>query len=236
MKTLPRIVVCVAVTLAGVSALSAQKNASGADAAAIAVTSKDKQTTIITAHPAGGTPYVDENAGENVIFSNFATAYPNGVYWCCEGLTVSGPYSPGFVEWWHAAAFTPAANATVAKVIVPVQLLSGDHTNIILSLNADNGGLPGTVLEEWNLNNLSEAGTCCAVQSRTSSGIALTAGQQYWIVGSTGADSDVFASWSMADNDQVDSFLSAGYTNQAGGGQWIASTTNLTVAFAVLGK
>jgi hypothetical protein len=180
------------------------------------------------------TPYVDENAGATTIFSNLATAYPKGLYWCCQGATVSGPDSPFFVEWWHAAAFTPAVNATATKVVVSIGYLGGGGS-VILSLNADNNGIPGAVLEQWTLSDLSEAGTCCTLQTRSSSGIALTAGQQYWVVATTGPNSDVWASWNMADNDQVDSFLNAGYTNQNSNG-WVSSTSNLNVVFGVFGQ
>jgi len=213
------------------TALSAQKQKGVTGA----VTSKDKKTTMIPTASGARTAYVDDNAGLTVIFSNLATDYPNGLYWCCQGSTVSGPNSPFFVEWWHAAAFTPSSNATAAKVTVSIGYLGG-RGSIILSLNADNGGIPGAVLEQWNLYDLGQAGTCCSVQSKKVSGIALTAGQQYWIVASTDADSDVWTAWNQADNDQVDSFLNAGYTNQFGNPAWQSYTTNLNVAFAVYGQ
>lgn len=224
------VLLCLAVLLASVSALSAQKN----HQAPSAVTSKDKQTTFITHSSAPATPYVDENAGATIIFSNLALAYPKGLYWCCQGATVSGPNSPFFVEWWHAAPFTPAANATAKKIVVSLGYLGGDGS-VILSLNADNNGLPGAVLEHWTLSNLGEAGTCCTVQSANSAGVPLTAGQQYWIVASTTSASNVWAEWNQADNDQVDSFLNAGYTNQNSNG-WVSSTGNLNVVFGVFGQ
>jgi hypothetical protein len=231
MRPASRIVLCLAVLTLVSSALWAQKRKPVAGV----ITSSDKKTTFVTNPSAVHTPYVDDNAGSTVIFSNLATAYPNGLYWCCQGVSVSGPNSPGFVEWWHAAAFTPAANATATKVTVSIGWLAGGGS-ILLSLNADNGGVPGAVLEQWTLYELGEAGTCCAVQSKKVSGIPLSAGQQYWIVASTTAKSSVWAEWNQADNDQVSNFVNAGYTNQSENPAWTSYTTNLNVAFAVYGQ
>jgi hypothetical protein len=233
MKSAFRIVLCAMVILAAISLLSAQTN----HVVRGAVTTKDKKTTIITAPSGINTSYIDDNAGLKTIFSNLATAYPKGLYWCCEGATISGPDTPPlFIEWWHAAAFTPTSSATVKKVVISIGYLSGNDTSVILSINADDAGIPGTALEQWNVNNLGEAGTCCTVQSKNSSGVKLTAGQQYWVVVSTGPNSDVNASWNLADNDQVDSFFNAGYTNQNGGGPWVSSSTNQNVVFGVFGQ
>jgi hypothetical protein len=201
-----------------------------------AVTSKNKQITTITTPGSEHTPYVDENAGLTVIYSNLAVDYPNGLYWCCQTATISGPKSLILVEWWHAAAFTPTADATATKIVLPMQYLAGKDTSVILSLNEDNGGIPGTVLEQWNLGKLSEPGICCTILSKAVSGIPLTAGQQYWLVASTSDDSDVWAGWPVADSDQIDSVLNAGYTNQFGTPAWQAYETNINVAFAVYGK
>lgn len=205
-------------------------------AASQAVTTQNKQTTIISTRSAVHTPYVDENAGLSVIYSSLATDYPDGLYWCCQGSTVSGPNSPILVEWWEAAAFTPGANTTAAKVQVAIGFIGGNDKELILSLNADQGGVPGAVLEQWVLSGLEGAGTCCSVESKAVSGVALTGGQQYWIVASTGPNSDVWASWNQADSDQIDSFLNAGYTNQFGTPSWQSFETTPNLAFAVYGK
>jgi hypothetical protein len=226
-----RIAMCVMAMLAAVNFMSAQTP----HAARSAVTTKDGKT-IITAPSGANTSYVDENAGMKAIFSNLATEYPKGLYWCCEGATISGPKSPPlFIEWWHAAAFTPTADATVKKIVVSIGYLSGNVTSVILSLNADNAGIPGDELVQWTVNDLGDAGTCCTVQTKSSSGVPVTAGQQYWIVVSTGPDSDVNASWNVADNNQIDNFLNAGLTSQNSDG-WVSSPTSPNVVFAVLGQ
>lgn len=233
MRRVCRIAMCLMVMLEAATFLSAQTNR----AARSAVTTKDHKMTIITTAPSGAnTPYVNENAGLKTIFSNLAVAYPKGLYWCCEGATISGPNTPPFnIEWWHAAAFTPTGAATVERVVVSIGYLSGNDTTVILSLNADDGGIPGAALEQWTISKLGESGTCCTVQVRNSAGVALSAGRQYRIVVSTPSNSDVNAFWNLADNDQVDLFLNAGYTNQNSNG-WVSSMTNQNVVFGVFGQ
>ena len=121
------------------------------------------------------------------------------------------------------------------RVVVSIGYLSGNGTTVILSLNADDGGIPGTALEQWTISKLGESGTCCTVQVRNNSGVALSAGQQYWIVVSTPSNSDVNAFWNLADNDQVDLFLNAGYTNQDSN-RWVSSMINQNVVFGVFGQ
>lgn len=222
---------CAVVIQAAVLSLSAQTS----HASRSVVTTKDRKTTIVASPSGVNTPYVDQTAGLKAIYSNFAVAYPKGVYWCCEGATISGPNAPFNIEWWHAAAFTPTTAATVEKVAVSIGYLSGNDTSVILSLNLDNGGIPGAELEKWTVSNLGEAGTCCTVQVKNSSGLALTAGQQYWVVVSTPSNSDVNASWNVADNDQIDLFLNAGLTNQNNNG-WVSSMTSPNVVFGVFGQ
>jgi hypothetical protein len=78
-----RIVLCRAVLTLIPSALWAQKRKPVAGV----ITGSDKKTTSVT-NPSGvHTPYVDDNAGSTVIFSNLATASPNGLYWCYQGVS-----------------------------------------------------------------------------------------------------------------------------------------------------
>lgn len=127
MRQVCRIAMCLMVMLEAATFLSAQTNR----AARSAVTTKDHKMTIITTAPSeANTPYLNENAGLKTIFSNLAVAYPN-----------TPPFN---IEWWHAAAFTPTGAATVERVVVSIGYLSGNDTTVILSLNADDGGIPGT--------------------------------------------------------------------------------------------
>src|SRR5690348_10791690 len=65
--------------------------------------------TKMTMLPQAILPFARENtadAGLVTIFSNLASKYPKGPYWCCSGYNVMGPGSDNG-EQWIAAAFTP---------------------------------------------------------------------------------------------------------------------------------
>jgi len=74
----------------------------------------------MTIVPQAVLPFTGENSDDPdlvTIFSNLASKYPKGVYWCCSGYNVMGPNS-GVGEQWMAAAFTPDADGTVTKIEV----------------------------------------------------------------------------------------------------------------------
>jgi hypothetical protein len=138
------------------------------------------------------------------IFSNLASEYPNGEFWCCTGYNIMGP-SSGIGEQWMAAAFTPYANRNVTKITVAVGYSQGTINGAVLGLKADNNGVPGKWLKSWTLSGLPTFGTCCAlVAGSDTSGIPVTAGQQYWVVVKTNANQlDTVDGWNVADTDQV---------------------------------
>jgi hypothetical protein len=144
------------------------------------------------------------DSGLLTIFSNLASEYPNGEFWCCTGYNIMGP-SSGVGEQWMAAAFTPHANHTVTKITVAVGYSQGTINGAVLGLKADNNGVPGKWLKSWTLSGLPTFGTCCAlVAGSDTSGIPVTAGQQYWVVVKTNANQlDTVDGWNVADTDQV---------------------------------
>src|SRR6266853_1977570 len=140
------------------------------------------------------------------IFSNLASEYPNGQFWCCTGYNIMGP-SSGIGEQWMAAAFTPHANHTVTKISVAVGYSQGTTNGAVLSLRQDNNGVPGTTLKGWTLSALPVFGTCCALaEASDPSGIPVSRGQQYWVVLRTNANQlDTVDAWNVDDTDQVHS-------------------------------
>ena len=138
------------------------------------------------------------------IFSNLASEYPNGEFWCCTGYNIMGP-SSGIGEQWMAAAFTPHANHTVTKISVAVGYSQGTTNGAVLSLRQDNNGAPGKTLKGWTLSALPVFGTCCALaEASDPSGIPVSAGQQYWVVLRTNANQlDTVDAWNVDDTDQV---------------------------------
>jgi hypothetical protein len=138
------------------------------------------------------------------IFSNLASEYPNGEYWCCTGYNIMGP-SSGIGEQWMAAAFTPYANRNVTKITVAVGFSQGTTNGVVLGLRADNNGVPGKWLKGWTISGLPRFGTCCALVSGSdTSGIPVTGGQQYWVILKTDATQlDTVDGWNVTDTDQV---------------------------------
>jgi hypothetical protein len=190
----------------------------------------DNGTLAMFTIPEGTTiPYVD-NSPEPLIYGNLATNYPKGLYWCCVGMDLSGPLEG---EIWDAAAFTPTANATVTKVTVGVGYMFSSTTfDVLLSVNADNKGVPGKALKTWKIkfpNGQPMFGSCCVVKSGTGS-VPISANTQYWVVLSTESNSDIVAAWNIGDYDEIDKIPTAQYVN----GVWTVYS-NPAPAFAVYG-
>lgn len=166
------------------------------------------------------------------IFDNFAEKYPHGRYNPYGGFNVAGPNAGLGSRNWTGASFTPAADASVARIEVPVKLISGTN-RVILSLRDDNAGLPGAVLQSWVLTNLPPTVTCCTVKAGTSDvGIPVQAGHQYWVVLSTDTKSqDTFAEWNNNVTTPLAPTLIA--RNQ---GAWNGFTQAPGPAFAVYAK
>jgi len=188
-------------------------------------------------HPVAKVP---SDAGLVKIYDNIGSAYPKGTYWCCEGATVSGPNSPGGVEWWNGTSFTPRADHTVTQIRVAIGYLSGTN-EVILSLTNDANGLPGTPIRTWVAKSLPNFGTCCAVVVKTyQAGIPVTKGTRYWITATTNAnDADASLAWNVNDTDQMDSHLSAARCEGSvcrNNGKWEAVQQSPALAVAVLGQ
>ena len=99
----------------------------------ISISGQDAKMMIV---PHATLPFTGENSDDQTlvtIFSNLASKYPKGVYWCCSGYNVMGPNS-GAGEQWMAAAFTPDADRTVTKIEVGAGWSEGTN-GIVISLN-----------------------------------------------------------------------------------------------------
>jgi len=174
-----------------------------------------------------------KDSGLVTIFSNLASKYPKGQYWCCSGYNVMGP-SQG--EQWMAAAFTPAANHTVTRIEVAVGYSQGKTNGVVVSLNSDKNGVPGKALKTWNASGLPRFGTCCMLVAKSdSAGIPVSAGKQYWVVLSTNShELDTVDAWNVIDSNQVDAATVA--TFPGNNNQWNAFQTTPGLGFAVKGS
>jgi hypothetical protein len=182
----------------------------------------------------------------DTIFDNLA-AYPSGRYWAFEGSPVQGPDGQkDFAENWRAVAFTPASD-TIATVIKVAVALSSGTNGLVVSLNRDDGGVPGKAIVSSRLGSLPAFGSCCTVKAAIlDKHVPLTGGTQYWVVVGTDAkEATTSAVWLFNDTDQVDSRLEASYCPKTGncgvsGSGWTPyqsdAVTGSTLAFAVLGS
>lgn len=210
--TLKSLGILLIVLLFSMSALAQGNNAS-----------KGPQMTFAKNRSAARVPYANPNAGLKTIYSNLATKNPNGLYFSLVGQTIQGPWwgAPA----WYAVPFTPTFNANVTSIELPLgYIFSMSSTDVILSLNADNGGLPGDALQSWvvTIDTGIVAGSCCSVYTETGS-IPVTAGQQYWVVVSTESDSDMYVAWNVNTTDELDEVTNAYYD---GTGWYSYQTTN----------
>jgi hypothetical protein len=194
--------------------------------------SQDKK--MVFTMPSGKfTPPLAHRPGTPAIFSNIGTKYPKGEYFCCEGYTISGPTSDIGSTNWLAAAFTPAASATVTEVDVAVGYVTGTN-GITIGLYADAGGVPGTLLKSFTVSSLPTFGSCCALAvAKDKAGVPVTAGTQYWITLTTpGKESSTWDAWNLNTTDQVDTATIAVNT----GSGWTASLALPAPSFGVYGK
>lgn len=189
---------------------------------------------VFTAAAAGATPaYMLVNNGRNVmvapvdqpdvrgpvakshgaIVNEFASKYPNGLYWCCFGIPIAGP-SSHLGSFSSAVAFTPAVTKKATEITVGVGYVSGTNS-ITVALYSDNGGgLPGTELASGTVGNFPVFGSCCGTGTVTIPATKLIAGTQYWVVFS--ASGNTFESTVSATTDQVNQHSVADNINNGG--------------------
>jgi hypothetical protein len=170
----------------------------------------------------------------SVIFSNVGKKYPDGVYFCCDGLSVGGPDTDLGLLVWPAIAFTPAADTTV-KIVDSSVGYSGGTNNVVISIAADAGGLPGTVLGSARVTGLSIFGDCCGLARAKFQGVNLVAGQQYWVyAGTDDEDTDFVGAWSFNSTEQIKTVRFA--ENYGQGWQLINAAARPAPSFAIYGK
>lgn len=217
--------VCLVVLALSIGAFAASKNG-------ITTSNNGRQTNAPRGNSKVFTPYVDTDSPETTIFNNIGSAYPLGAYWCCTGGTVSGPLSVIGDEFWEAAGFTPSKDGTITKVKVAVGYVTGNTTDVVLTVSADAGGVPGKILKKWKASGLPTFGSCCTVTTKKNAGVKVTAGTLYWITVQTEADSDIWAAFNLNDTDQVDPMPTA----FAQAGAWQGYQGVPAFAFAVIGN
>lgn len=223
MKTAARSsVLCLAILLiVSMTALAASKNG-------ISTSKNGRETVAAKPAPNAAPLQKDPLSGLSIIYSN-ASIYPLGKYWCCTGYTITGSGSIVGTQFADGMPFTPSANATVTHIGVAVGWVTGTN-EVTVTLNADNGGIPGTVLGTFNLSSLPNFGSCCSVEVENVSGVPVTSGTQYWVVvQSVTPTNDTWAAWN--DNDTNETAQPFAFQQS---GVWI-QTSGILAAFGVAG-
>jgi len=226
-KPFVRALLAVAVlVLAGVAMLAAAGNHG-------IVTSSDGRHIIATKPSIHVTPAPDIDAGLTTIAGNLSK-YPNGVFFCCYGLTISGPDSFLGAAYWDAIPFTPTANYTVKALEASVGWGFNGANGVTLSLNEDSGGLPGKALATANLTNLEGYGSCCKLAiAKAPGGIPVSQGTQYWLVVSTSSGTAAtYDGWAFNSTD-MRAYPLATYSSTAG---FWSLVSDVLPGYAVLGS
>lgn len=163
-----------------------------------------------------------------VIFSDFG---PGGTYDPSRGFYIAGIFSPTdtFASW--GMPFTPSGEFLLNQIDIAVETFPESTLPVIVTLDANSAGTPGSALMTWTVTALPPSGTCCsAAMLEASSPLFLSAGTQYWVVASPESP-QTFAEWN---------WNSIGVTGpqalQEGPGlSWIVSNFDPPGAFAVSG-
>ena len=164
---------------------------------------------------------------KSVIFSTMGT---DNDYNCCSGWTISDPGTVGFTQWF-AFPITPTTDATVTEIVEAVGYVAGTNS-VTIALMTDNGGVPGTVLQEKTVKNLDTFGNCCNVaKDKLKTPVPLTAGTTYWIAAllPKKKQATTWDAWSLS-TENTNSVAAAFYN----GSSWVQTTASYA-AFAVYG-
>jgi hypothetical protein len=139
----------------------------------------------------GASSVAAEPLSRNEIYNNFSSD-PENRYNCCGGYSVSTPDSGGNSLNRLAMPFVPSVDGRVRKILLALSYISGAN-QLVVSLRADSGGLPGETLDNFHVADMPPFGNCCHAMAVSSKGVPVTAGSQYWVV--VKAQSDTFAVW-----------------------------------------
>jgi PEP-CTERM motif-containing protein len=146
--------------------------------------------------------FISGNGKADVVYSNFG---PGGTYDCCGAhgigyfLTIRGASDQQI-----GMAFTPTSDFYLSQIDLPITW-GGGSNDFIVTLQSDSSGLPGAVLESWELAaDLPPLGHANpgAETLLASSAVTLQADQQYWLVVAGGTDTTSGA-WNFSSTDAL---------------------------------
>jgi hypothetical protein len=159
---------------------------------------------VMVKHPAKViTPEVWKSDPALTTIAGNLSDFPFGVFFALYNYYVTGANNTiGVPEYWQGVPFTPSANVLVKEVDASVVWAEGTN-EVVLSIYNDANGLPGKAVHTWHVKNLASFGSCCHLaKGKSTLGIALTGGKQYWVVAKTDStNSDVFDGWDLNTTD-----------------------------------
>jgi len=155
---------------------------------------------------------------DNTLYSNLGTG--TGVYYCCEGWTISGTGTLGFSQS-IGEEFQVTQNGSVGTIDIGAGYVEGTNS-FKVTLAADNNGLPGATLGQWdNLSSPQSFGGCCGLITITGiSGINLSTSTNYWItLAPESVDSTLWGAWNFSNSASGNQAVSSdgGQTWRSGG-------------------
>jgi hypothetical protein len=207
------LVICLALlVLASVTALAATKDTT--------ITINGGTTTVAMQPPTHFYAAAQRSTKLKKIYSNLGTG--TNVYAASLGWTVSAGQ-------WVAMPFRPKTASVVKQIDIAVGYTSGTN-EIIISLAADNKGVPGKTLREWHHKAMYTFGNCCALDTVKSPEGIKVGTKRYWVTVTTVADSDFSGEWNYTWN------LKQGLFALDLGSGWQPSTSGTVSAFDVLGE
>jgi hypothetical protein len=121
------------------------------------------------------------SSADSIIFNDFG---PGHTYdGTGRALAISGKHSidARFIEW--GQVFIPGSKFDLTQITMALGWQTGEN-GVVVSLDTNHGGVPGTALMSWSFFNLPRTGTTNSVVQTTTfaPGIVLQAGQKYWLV------------------------------------------------------
>jgi hypothetical protein len=165
----------------------------------------------------------------DVLFS-VLNANPASIYNASTSHTIEGSAAGPFDA--QGFSFMPSASEQLLQIAIALSS-DGGTNSMSVTLNSDSSGLPGAVLETWNVSGLPSGGTCCTLQTLTSNlTIDLFTGTRYWVVALPGAN-DSFGGWNL-DNTGITG--TRVIEHDPAGPFSILDTTDELGAFAVIGN
>ena len=176
------------------------------------------------------TDVVSKKGKVKYVWSNLATKYKNGLYFCCYGSTISGPSSSLGAAYGTAVQFTSPSSTSVTQLVSDVGYFGPSVNSFELVLYADSNNSPGAVLASGDTTANGAFGDCCALTVATISSTKLNQGTNYWIgVLGTGTGEGAAGFETI---DQVDSFYRA-YTSNGGSSWSVYNEVNFLPAVGV---